>query len=356
MPKLMVSVIIPAYNAERYIDDCINSVIKQTYDNIEIIIVDDGSHDSTPRILDEYAEKYTNVRVFHKKNEGVSVARNYGIECAKGDYITFVDADDVVSSSFISEAVEVLSHFQADIVLGNTVYWKENHKLVDETEQQNNPLKRATLITDISVIKKKVLGNGREKGNPLNGVFTSGPVCKLFRAAIIAGHRFPVELSIGEDTVFNLEVLSDAHIFAYAPCDWYYYRLNIDSATQKYNPKARKNASDLIEKLETITGVKGEEYTIYLQERAIQQFNGLLMSYVLHPDNAIKTVQRIRLISEIINDSPWREVFSKKKDSHLPGNIYDKVLLQFCIHKASLCVFVWARIREYILKLRNKSE
>lgn len=355
MTELMVSVIIPAYNAERYIDDCINSVIKQTYDNIEIIIVDDGSYDSTPRILDEYAERYPNVRVFHKKNEGVSVARNYGIDFANGEFITFVDADDIVSLSFISEAVEVLSYFQADIILGDTVYWRGNKQFIDEIKQHNNPLEGAILINDISIVKKKVLGNGREKGSPLNGVFTSGPVCKLFRASILVGHRFPRELKIGEDTVFNLKVLSDVHAFVYVPRDWYYYRWNIDSATQKYNPEARKNASDLIKKLETITCDNGSEYNVYLQERAIQQFNGILMSYVLHPDNAIKNAQRVRLISEIMNDSPWKEVFNKKQYRHLPGNIYDRVLLKFCSHKAPLCVFVWARIREYILKLRNKS-
>lgn len=354
MTESLVSVIIPAFNAEKYITECINSVINQTYKSIEIIIIDDGSNDSTTRIIDEYANEYTNVHAFHKKNEGVSVARNLGMEYAKGQYITFVDADDYISPSFVSDAVDVLLHFQADIVLGNTVYCAHNSELIDKTEQKNTVLDKALLISDISIIRKKVLGNGREKGNPLNGVFTSGPVCKLFRASILEGHKFSKELKVGEDTVFNLEVLNDTNTFVYVPCDWYYYRLNEDSATQKFNPEANNDGSNLINRLFIIDGIKGEEYSVYYQERTIQQFNGVLASFVMHPDNDIKIVERIRLIDDIISNSPWKDVFEIKTNSPLPGNIYDKVLFKFCRRKASFSIFVWARIRELLLIVRNK--
>lgn len=90
----LVSIIVPVYNVERYIDKCINSILEQTYPHIELLLIDDGSPDKSGAICDRYAQKDNRVRVFHKQNAGVSAARNTGINHAKGEFITFVDSDD----------------------------------------------------------------------------------------------------------------------------------------------------------------------------------------------------------------------------------------------------------------------
>ena len=94
--KNLISIIIPAYNIENYIAKCLDSLLNQTYRNLEIIVVDDGSSDNTGKVIDDYLSKYDNIKVIHKKNAGVSAARNSGIEVASGDYIGFVDGDDTV--------------------------------------------------------------------------------------------------------------------------------------------------------------------------------------------------------------------------------------------------------------------
>ena len=97
----LISVIIPVYNVEQYLNRCVDSVINQTYKNLEIILIDDGSTDNSGKICDEYSQKDKRVKVIHQKNMGVSNSRNKGINIAKGKYITFVDSDDVLNCQYI---------------------------------------------------------------------------------------------------------------------------------------------------------------------------------------------------------------------------------------------------------------
>lgn len=113
--EIKVSVIIPVYNVETYISKCISSVIEQNYKNIEIILIDDGSQDSSGKILDEYEKKDDRITVIHQKNKGVSAARNRGLELASGDYVVFVDGDDWVDSDYVSYFVELLQNHECEI-------------------------------------------------------------------------------------------------------------------------------------------------------------------------------------------------------------------------------------------------
>ena len=113
--KELISVIIPIYNVEEYLERCINSVINQTYKNIEIILVDDGSSDRCGMICDKYAEKENRIKVLHKKNGGLSDARNSGIEVANGEYITFIDSDDYVSCDYVEYLYYILKKYNTRI-------------------------------------------------------------------------------------------------------------------------------------------------------------------------------------------------------------------------------------------------
>lgn len=113
-----ISIIVPVYNVEKYIHECVNSILKQTYQNYELILVDDGSTDQCVQICDEYQRKDGRVRVIHKKNGGLSDARNFGIEVATGDYISFVDSDDIISQNYIEIMLSAVLKYDADIVQG----------------------------------------------------------------------------------------------------------------------------------------------------------------------------------------------------------------------------------------------
>lgn len=113
--KPLLSIIVPAFNIENYISRCLENLINQNYKNIEIIVVDDGSKDKTGEIIDRYVQKDSRIKVIHKKNEGVSIARNTGIDIAKGDYIGFVDGDDTVDEEMFEVLIENAVKYDADI-------------------------------------------------------------------------------------------------------------------------------------------------------------------------------------------------------------------------------------------------
>ena len=115
--KPLISIIVPVYNVQDYVLKCLESLIKQSYSNIEIIVVDDGATDQSGKICDEYAKKDERVRVFHKKNGGLSSARNYGIKKAKGEYICLVDSDDYVKGDFVEKMVKAILEKNADIAV-----------------------------------------------------------------------------------------------------------------------------------------------------------------------------------------------------------------------------------------------
>ncbi len=117
----LISVIIPIYKVEKYLPKCVESVLAQTYKNIEIILVDDGSPDNCPQICDDYAKKYSNVKVIHKQNGGLSSARNSGIEAAKGEFLVFIDSDDYVANDMLEKLYFALVNNDADLSMCNVV-------------------------------------------------------------------------------------------------------------------------------------------------------------------------------------------------------------------------------------------
>ena len=122
----LISVIVPIYNTEKYLVECVESIRKQTYSNIEIILVDDGSTDASIEICDEFAEKDSRVRVFHKENEGVAVARNFGIQQSNGQYVVIVDSDDVAVDKMIEVLYTQIKENDADIAVGNYYIYDES--------------------------------------------------------------------------------------------------------------------------------------------------------------------------------------------------------------------------------------
>lgn len=128
--KFMISIIIPVYKVEKYLDECVSSLIKQTYHDIEVILVDDGSPDKCPQICDEWAKKDVRIKVVHKKNGGLSSARNAGIAVAKGEYIGFVDSDDYVNTTMYEDLMRVMKQDERIIVVSSPLVRDVDGKIV----------------------------------------------------------------------------------------------------------------------------------------------------------------------------------------------------------------------------------
>ena len=145
----LISVILPIYNVEKYLRKCVDSLLKQTYKNLEIILVDDGSPDNCPLICDELAKIDSRVKVLHKKNGGLSDARNYGLDHCNGNYVVFVDSDDFVNINMIDYLYKAIKNQNADIAICNFRNVYENELINYEI---NEPMKDVKLFKDEQII------------------------------------------------------------------------------------------------------------------------------------------------------------------------------------------------------------
>ena len=197
MNNIKVSVIVPLYNAEKFAKRCIESVLKQTFQNYELILVDDGSKDRTGEICDQYAEKESRIKVIHKKNGGVSSARNTGLEIAEGEWVTFLDADDWIEPNFL-KILEYCSDNSIDWIFA---HWRTvwDNGLPSEI---NNNIKESEFKNwdDIKGIWNEIA----------NIDICRCPWGKFFRKTVIEANKlsFDTSLTYGEDTVFNYQFLT----------------------------------------------------------------------------------------------------------------------------------------------------
>ena len=218
----MISVIIPVYNVESYLDECIQSVVNQSYSDWECILVDDGSTDGSGDICDEWARKDVQIKVIHQKNGGVSNARNRGIEETKGEYIVFVDGDDSIG---VEHLCQLANAEDADLVVsGIRQICKDGQ--TDEMKPKTNKifiLNKDSLIDFVDLNDKYLL---------------YGPVAKLYKTSILKEHaiRFPVGCNYGEDLQFNLQYLEHVRTIAQVDEISYFYRRGTETLSTKVRP------------------------------------------------------------------------------------------------------------------------
>lgn len=220
----LFSIIIPVYNVEKYLRECLNSVLQQTYTRWELILVDDGSTDASSDICDEYAAKDTRITVIHKLNEGVSVARNVGIEKAKGDYISFIDSDDWVESYYLES---VLPYSEFDLVFFPFRKIFSNGFTVTFSLKSLQVYGNKNIWDSISTLKKN--------GTGIN--FYGYTVVKVFKRSIVDKYhiRFVEGLRISEDEVFTLDYCMYVNSLIILPLCLYNYRILSTGLTAIYN-------------------------------------------------------------------------------------------------------------------------
>lgn len=223
--KPLISVIVPVYNGQDYLENCIISIEHQTYDNLEIIIINDGSTDRTGAICVKLKEKYDNIRVITLEDEGVSVARNAGIDMAKGGFLTFVDADDRLRP----KALEVL--YDSILSTGCDIAGCKFQTFREEPEWQGQLLtlhriKEPAVYKPAEYLKQEIL-----KGN-------SRCWSKLYRRSVVGNIRFQKGLSIGEDMLFLMELLPYVKKIAETDYPGYGYYQNPKGAmNREFTPK-----------------------------------------------------------------------------------------------------------------------
>ena len=288
-----LSIILPIYNVEAYLVRCIESVLNQSYQNYELILVDDGSPDGCPAICDAYAEKDARITVIHKKNGGLSDARNAGIKVARGNYFLFLDSDDYLVPDSLKFAEKFLSQ-GVDLVIGSIIRAYEGQsKEVGQTERSDGIIEKSKFENEIP----KLLTERR-----LNYVHA-----KFYRSALIKEHGLFFQddmLTSAEDTIFNFTFLPYCRSIAIVGASIHYYMQHTDTLARKFYPDRYQRflrVSNFIEEKCKEMGLAGIDLQKAIDERRIYAGIWSVQGILNHP--SLSRVESLSLLEEIATDS-----------------------------------------------------
>lgn len=229
----LISVIVPIYNVEKYLRQCLDSILAQTYTSLQVIMVDDGSTDSSGDICEEYAKKDERFTVIHKQNAGLGYARNTGLDIADGEYVIFIDSDDYISATLIEDLFQELREYQVDVCISGHKCTTEGYRNV-QYEATCYPGEKAK-----TELLPRMLGSLPDKKDSIN----MSACGVLYSAELIRTHhlRFPSEREVGsEDLLFNIDYMQYADGAYLSKIVGYFYNINLSSITRSYQPDRLK--------------------------------------------------------------------------------------------------------------------
>lgn len=291
----MISIILPAYNAERYITECIDSVLNQTFQNWELIIVDDGSTDKTESIAEEYSTKNSKIKYYRITNGGVSNARNFGLSKAGGEYVFFLDADDFLEKGCLENAIKASTENNADIVVlahyefdeMNNIC-KKNEKFTETELLSDGEIERTFLMTD--KIGWEVWG-------------------KLYSREILDNILFEKDLRIAEDAVFLCTALTKSEHVLLLKEYGYYYRMNVGSVmAQSFNEKNM----DILKAISKMEQLVKDSYPFEAEAFKMKYYIWFLRRYNIKISQKEKNkyINEIKTVKKNISEKSIKEAFS----------------------------------------------
>ena len=299
-----ISIIVPVYNVEKYLEKCVNSIINQTYRNLEIILIDDGSTDNSGIICDELAKKDSRINVIHKENEGVSVTKNLGIKVSTSDYVAFVDSDDWLTEDYCECLYKNMVETNADVSIVAYNVVREDDSIIANLSIDSNMEQDEIVVYEGQEIIKELLKQKTIKNF----------VCKLYKKDILCD--FPVGVTY-EDIVFSFDVLSKAKKVVYTNRSCYNYLKRSGSITATVSEKNLNDFSQAIFNRYKVVKEKYpslEKYNIYafLESTLALSIKSVLSGRIYKHvnDNVVKFTN---IIKEYM-DSHEEELFSLLND------------------------------------------
>lgn len=344
----LISIIVPVYNTENYLEKCLYSLVNQTYKNIEIIIIDDGSPDNSMNIIQKFVLADNRVKVISQKNQGLSGARNTGMNNANGDYIMFIDSDDWIEIDTCEKAINASEKYNADVVFWS--YIKEFSDL-----QKDNYLFDKTEIIwsekNINQLSRRMVGLvGDELANPqsIDNLVTAWG--KLYKKSVIGDVRFTDTKIIGtEDALFNIEVFLGINSAVYIPDLLSHYRKdNESSLTHNYKKKLVSRWKEMYSRIKFLLDRNdmSREYYDALKNRICFGLIGLGIS--LAEDKKMSFKEKKKEIYNILSMKHYQIALKDLDFSYLP--IQWKVFFKLAKNNNALLLLWLLEIMDYLRK------
>ncbi len=340
LPK--VSIIVPVYNAEQYLRQCIESVLDQTLQDIELILVDDGTPDNSGVICDKYAECDNRVKVIHKENAGMVAARNDGLRTAKGNWVLFADADDFFELTALNELYKRGEESNADIVFGDI-------NVLEGDKSRTVEFYRSEFTTDDQNIIEQLIKADFSckycfdppKSGP--GMFYGGPWNKLVRREFLIRNNiaFDKSLKMFEDVLYTAYLFANAEKVSYIHIVAYNYRLLQGSSTKSYKSdlpsinEAIFKAWDLFRAQFDPSGIY--QYPFYAL--VMRRFTTLLGLYFFNKSNPLPLNVQFKELKKLMKTAPYDKAIAEAEINKLHGK-RDKLFIRFARIGSPLCIYV----------------
>lgn len=349
MENDLVSIIIPVYNVEKYLKACIESAINQDYENLEVILINDGSTDNSKKICEEYASKNTRIKFINQENLGVSVARNKGIDASSGKWIMFVDGDDYMEKSMVSVLVNQIRECNADIVITPPILEYDSRKIngvIFEKDEIFEGENKDKLLLNIIC---RQYGN-----NNSSDIGAGGPWGKIYKKDFIKNNEleFKIGLKRMQDVIFNLNAMNAASKIYYKEKYLYHYRINGSSVCLKYNPEIFNTFFDVFNEFEKfiVENKKEDSYKQALYYKKILMFIEGCRISVMHKDNKMTIFNKVKELKSIYNNEHMKEAFE-----NVNLNILNFKMKLF-VMMAKLNLFIIIYIMIYIFMKSKRKE
>lgn len=321
--KTTVSIIVPVYNVEQYLSRCIESIINQTFQDIEVILINDGSTDNSLKILKKYEERDSRIILIDKENEGISQTRNLGIEKSKGEYIVFVDSDDWLELDFIELLYEKAIQMDCDLVMSAYTRNYPNRELRKKISLKSNYLFNNQETKEI--VLRKLIGPIKEElAQPENLDSLVTVWGKLYKTSVIKDNHIKFKdiqlIGTAEDLLFNVEVflhLKNSY-FIDLPL-YHYWKDNSKSFTSHYKKNLYQKWKNRDEKIIQLLMDSGnmDFFQEAINNRVCLSMIGLGLNEI-SPENKISTLGKIKNINHILKDMRMREAYKQLKFQYLP--------------------------------------
>lgn len=306
MPK--VSIILPTYKQNiTKLTRMIRSVLDQSVQDFELIIVEDGNGPEIHNEIVRATDGDDRIRLIWQENAGVSAARNRGIACAEGDFIAFVDDDDLLSPYFLEESLQTMADYDCDFVIGGILREYGNTKRVKDFEKTDYAVK---------VLEGKELADFRYSFLGLSerffdgAYFGRGPYAKLIRKSS-CNVLFHEDMSIGEDQIFNLDILNQINKAVLVYRIWYIYIISTKSTTVKCSPAAREKMERLIKEVSSRIEIDSPQVRLFWCDYLLECISTITLRWYGNRDCPLTQAQRIKELRALTKEEPWKALNDK---------------------------------------------